>query len=133
MAVAFFWIRQELAHAWSADTASFALIIYYAVAGLALIFAGRLRDVGLLRVVGLGLAFLAGFNAIVETSQISSVGLRVGARILVGAFLAAVAYWYRTPSEPSSGADDAAAPTCGDPARRQFRGRSGTLVARVAR
>jgi hypothetical protein len=53
--------------------------------------------------VGLGLAFLAGFDAIAETSEISSVGLRVGARIIVGVFLAAVAYWYRTPSEPTSG------------------------------
>ena len=103
IAVAFFWIRQELARAWSADTAAFALIIYYAVAGLILIFAGRQRGIGALRSVGLGLAFLAGFDAIVETSQIGSIGLRVGARILVGAFLAAVAYWYRTPAEPTPG------------------------------
>ena len=103
IAVAFFWIRQELARAWSADTAAFALIIYYAVAGLILIFAGRQRGIGALRSVGLGLAFLAGFDAIVETSQIGSIGLRVGARILVGAFLAAVAYWYRTPAEPTLG------------------------------
>ena len=67
IAIAFLWIRQELAHAWSADAASFALIIYYAVAGLVLIFAGRWRGVGLLRAAGLGLAFLAGFDAIVET------------------------------------------------------------------
>ena len=103
IAVAFFWIRQELARAWSADTAAFALIIYYAVAGLILIFAGRQRGIGALRSVGLGLTFLAGFDAIVETSQIGSIGLRVGARILVGAFLAAVAYWYRTPAEPTLG------------------------------
>ena len=103
IAVAFFWIRQELARAWSADTAAFALIIYYAVAGLILIFAGRQRGIGALRSVGLGLAFLAGFDAIVETSQIGSIGLRVGARILVGAFLAAVAYWYRTPAETTLG------------------------------
>ncbi|HEY2898330.1 MAG TPA: DUF2339 domain-containing protein [Gemmatimonadaceae bacterium] len=125
MAIAFFWIRQELAHAWSADTASFALIIYYAVAGLALIFAGRLRAEGLLRGVGLGLAFLAGFDAIVETSEIGSVGLRVGARILVGAFLAAVAYWYRTPSEPSAGTDDTAAPSSGDPLTANSAGAAG--------
>ena len=123
MGVAFFWIRQELAHAWSVDTASFALIIYYAIAGLAFIFAGRARGVGPLRLVGLGLAFLAGFEAIVETSGISSVALRVGARILVGAFLAAVAYWYRTPSEPSTIAGGAATPASGamsdDPVRAQ--------------
>jgi uncharacterized membrane protein len=101
--VAFVWVRQELVEAWSPDTASFALIVYYAAAGIALIFGGRWRNVGLWRAVGLGLAFLAGFDAIAETSEISSVGLRVGARIIVGVFLAAVAYWYRTPSEPTSG------------------------------
>jgi uncharacterized membrane protein len=125
IAVAFFWIRQELARAWSADTASFALIIYYAVAGLTLIFAGRVRRVGPLRAAGLGLAFLAGFDAIVETSQISSVGLRVGARIMVGAFLAAVAYWYRTPPEPSAIATGAAAPASDDPLAAQSAGATG--------
>jgi uncharacterized membrane protein len=103
MGVAFVWVRQELAEAWSPDTASFALIIYYAVAGLALIFAGHARNVGLWRAVGLGLAFYAGYKALVQTFTINAVGLRVGARIMVGAFLAAVAYWYRTPSLPSSG------------------------------
>lgn len=101
--VAFLWVRQELADAWSPDTASFALIIYYAVAGLALIFAGRMRNEGLWRVVGLGLAFYAGYKALAQTFTINAVGLRVGARIMVGAFLAAVAYWYRTPPEPTPG------------------------------
>jgi uncharacterized membrane protein len=99
IAAAFVWVRQELVEAWSRDTASFALIIYYALAGLALIFAGRIRRVGLWRAVGLGLAFYAGYKALVETFTIDAVGMRVGARILVGVFLAAVAYWYRTPSE----------------------------------
>jgi hypothetical protein len=125
IAVAFFWIRQELANAWSVDTASFALIIYYAVAGLSLIFAGRWRSVGPLRIAGLGLAFLAGFDAIVETSEIRSVGLRVGARILVGAFLAAVAYWYRTPSEPSSIPTSRAEPASDDPVAAQSAGATG--------
>ncbi len=39
---AFMWVRQELVNAWSPDAASFALIMYYALAGLALIFAGPL-------------------------------------------------------------------------------------------
>lgn len=101
---AFIWVRQELVDAWSPDTASFALIIYYALAGLALIFAGRFRHVGLWRAVGLGLAFYAGYKALVQTFTIDAVGLRVGARIMVGIFLAAVAYWYRTPSEPPDAA-----------------------------
>jgi hypothetical protein len=90
-----------LVGAWSPDTASFALIIYYALAGLALIFAGRWRRVGYWRAVGLGLAFYAGYKALVETFTIDAVGLRVGSRIMVGVFLAAVAYWYRTPSQPA--------------------------------
>jgi uncharacterized membrane protein len=103
MGVAFVWARQELVEAWSPDTASFALIIYYALTGLALIFAGRWRNVGLWRAVGLGLAFYAGYKALAQTFTINAVGLRVGARIMVGVFLAAVAYWYRTPAQPPSG------------------------------
>ncbi len=100
--VAFIWIRQELVGAWSSDAASFALIIYYALAGLALIFAGRHRRVGLWRAAGLALAFYAGYKALVETFTIDAIGLRVGARILVGIFLAAVAYWYRVPQLPGA-------------------------------
>jgi uncharacterized membrane protein len=117
IAACFVWIRQELVEAWSFDAASFALIIYYALAGLALIFAGRWRRVGLWRAVGLGLAFYAGYKTLVQTFTIDAVGLRVGARILVGAFLAAVAYWYRVPSAPASndspGADEAPAESVG--------------------
>jgi uncharacterized membrane protein len=101
IADAFVWVRQELAYAWSPDASSFALIIYYALAGLALIFAGRWRRVGLWRAVGLGLAFYAGYMALAETFTIDAISLRVGARILVGVFLAAVAYWYRAPREPA--------------------------------
>jgi uncharacterized membrane protein len=101
---AFVWIRQELAFAWSPDAASFALIVYYALAGLALIFAGRWRRVGLWRGVGLALAFYAGYKALAETFAIDAIALRVGARILVGVFLAAVAYWYRAPHDPAAAA-----------------------------
>jgi uncharacterized membrane protein len=111
---AFTWIRQELVDAWSADTSSFALIIYYALAGLALIFAGRYRRVGLWRAAGLGLAFYAGYKALVETFTIDAVGLRVGARIMVGVFLAAVAYWYRVPHTPGTGNESPIVPMPGD-------------------
>src|SRR5450432_2813406 len=100
IAAAFTWIRQELVDAWSHDAASFALIIYYALAGLALIFAGRYRRVGWWRGAGLALAFYAGYKALVETFTIDAIGMRVGGRILVGIFLAAVAYWYRVPHAP---------------------------------
>ena len=59
-----------------------------------------MRRVGLWRAAGLGLAFYAGYKALVETFTINAVGMRVGARILVGVFLAAVAYWYRVPQSP---------------------------------
>jgi len=111
---AFTWIRQELVNAWSVDTSSFALIIYYAIAGLALIFAGRYRRVGLWRAAGLGLAFYAGYKALVETFTIDAVGLRVGARIMVGVFLAAVAYWYRVPHTPGTENEPPLAPMPGD-------------------
>jgi uncharacterized membrane protein len=104
IAAAFTWIRQELVDAWSHDAASFALIIYYALAGLALIFAGRFRRVALWRAAGLALAFYAGYKALVETFTIDAIGMRVGARILVGVFLAAVAYWYRVPHVPDAAA-----------------------------
>jgi hypothetical protein len=97
---AFWWIRQELVDAYSADVSSFALIIYYAIAGLALIFAGRWRHVGIWRAAGLALAFYAGWKALAQTFTIDAIGMRVGARILVGVFLAAVAYWYRVPKVP---------------------------------
>jgi len=109
----FTWIRQELVDAWSADTSSFALIIYYALAGLALIFAGRYRRVGLWRAAGLALAFYAGYKTLVQTFTIDAVGLRVGARILVGAFLAAVAYWYRVPHTPGTQNESPIAPPAG--------------------
>lgn len=114
MIVAFTWVRQELVGAWSRDAASFALIVYYALVGLALIFAGRFRRVGLWRATGLALAFYAGYKALAETFTIDAIGLRVGARILVGVFLAAVAYWYRVPSDPPAEAPLAAAPPAGD-------------------
>jgi uncharacterized membrane protein len=106
----FTWVRQELVDAWSHDAASFALIIYYAIAGLVLIFAGRFRRVGLWRAAGLGLAFYAGYKALVETFTIDAVGMRVGARILVGVFLAAVAYWYRVPQGPPADTTSPIAP-----------------------
>ena len=109
--VAFSWVRQELVDAWSHDAASFALIIYYALAGLALIFAGRSWRIGLWRAAGLALAFYAGYEALVETFTLDAIGMRVGARILVGVFLAAVAYWYRVPHAPANDVPPGPSPT----------------------
>lgn len=113
IAYAFFWVRQELEFAWSADVATFALIIYYALVGLALIFAGRWRHVGVWRAAGLALAFYAGYKALAETFAIDAIALRVGARIMVGVFLAAVAYWYRAPRAPGAASPVADTPPAG--------------------
>ncbi|MDP9265762.1 MAG: DUF2339 domain-containing protein [Chloroflexota bacterium] len=110
ISAAFMWVRQELVAAYSPDLATFLIIIYYALAGLALIFAGRQRTRGLWRFAGLALAFYAGYKALAESSSIDAIALRVGVRILVGFFLAAVAFWYRAPRDPAAGTT-AATPT----------------------
>ena len=92
--VTFFWGNSELSHAYSADVATFLLILYYAAVGVASIFVGRAREIRALRHVGLGLAIFAALKAIAEASSLA-IGLRVGSYLLAGVFLLAVAYWYR--------------------------------------
>lgn len=100
---AFAWVQVELARAFSPERAVFLLIAYYAVVGVLLIALGRRGDRMWLRRIGLGLAVLAAFKAIVEATEFESVGLRVGSYLLVGGFLMGVAYWYRGagPSHPA--------------------------------
>jgi uncharacterized membrane protein len=100
VAVALLWGRAELARAWSADAATFALIVYYAVAGVAAIFVGRWRALPLARRVGLALAIFAALKAVTQASGLTTIGLKVGSYLLVGLFLLAVAYWYRAAAEP---------------------------------
>jgi hypothetical protein len=92
--VTFMWGNTELAHAYSADIATFLLILYYALVGVAAIFVGRARGIRILRHVGLGLAIFAALKAIAQASSLA-IGLRVGGSLLAGLFLLAVAYWYR--------------------------------------
>jgi len=93
-AVAFWWVREELAYAWSASIGAFLLAAYYAIAGVAAIFTGRSRGIPLLRQVGLALCVFAALTTIVESSA-RDIGWKVASYILVGAFLLGVAYWYR--------------------------------------
>ena len=93
-AVTFLWGNTELSHAYSADIATFLLVLYYAVVGVAAIFVGRARAIRALRQVGLGLAIFAALKAIAKASSLA-IGLRVGSYLLAGLFLLAVAYWYR--------------------------------------
>lgn len=97
-AVTFWWGRDELARAYSADVATFLLVLYYAVVGVAAIFAGRSRRIPVLRHVGLALAMYAALKAIAQASSLA-IGLRVGSYFLAGLFLLAVAYWYRARDE----------------------------------
>jgi uncharacterized membrane protein len=93
-AVAFWWVREELAYAWSASISAFLLAAYYAVAGVTAIFVGRSRGIPLLRQVGLALCVFAALTTILESSA-RDIGWKVASYILVGAFLLGVAYWYR--------------------------------------
>lgn len=93
-AVTFLWGNTELSHAYSADIATFLLILYYAGVGVGAIFVGRARAIRILRQVGLGLAIFAALKAIAQASSLA-IGLRVGSYLLAGLFLLAVAYWYR--------------------------------------
>ena len=104
-AVTFLWGNTELSHAYSADIATFLLVLYYAAVGVAAIVAGRARAVRILRQVGLGLAIFAALKAIAEASSLA-IGLRVGSYLLAGLFLLAVAYWYRETDSGRSVAGD---------------------------
>jgi hypothetical protein len=92
--VTFMWGNAELSRAYSDDIATFLLVLYYAIVGVAAIFVGRARAIRILRHVGLGLAIFAALKAIVEASSLE-IGFRVGSYLLAGVFLLAVAYWYR--------------------------------------
>ena len=92
---AFVWARQELIGAFSRDISVFLLVVFYALAGIGAIFYGRRRSLAPARAAGLALACYAAVKALVHAWSLSAIGLRVGACILAGAFIALVAYWYR--------------------------------------
>ena len=102
IAAAFIWGHVELSEAFSPDMAVFLLIIYYAACGVAAIFVGRRSSVTDLRRVGLGLAIFAALKAVAQGYELDTIGLRVGSFLLVGAFLLAVAYWYRAAGDTAS-------------------------------
>ena len=102
---AFIWGHVELMEAFSPDMAVFLLIIYYAACGVAAIFVGRRSALSDLRRVGLALSIFAALKAVAQGYELDTVGLRVGSFLLVGAFLLAVAYWYRAAGDPAVRAD----------------------------
>jgi hypothetical protein len=102
---AFVWGHVELAEAFSPDMSVFLLILYYAACGVAAIFVGRRSSLPDLRRIGLGLSILAAFKAIAEGYELDTIGLRVGSFLVVGAFLLAVAYWYRAAGDAAPAPD----------------------------
>jgi hypothetical protein len=107
--VTFLWGREELARAYSPDASVLLLIVYYAVAGLALIFIGRVRNSPNLRRAGLALAIYAALKAVFEASELE-IGFRVGSYLLAGVFLLGVAYWYRLASADAKAAPPGSIP-----------------------
>ena len=105
---AFVWIQRELAGAFAADVATFLLIVFYALAGVAAIFYGRRHAHRVARLVGLALAFYAGIRALAQAWSFDAIGWRVGSCVLVGIFVALVAYWYR--GQDGARQDDQALP-----------------------
>ncbi len=115
---AFVWVQAELERAFSAAHASFLVIAYYAVVGVALIALGRRHDRMALRRIGLALAVIAALKAMIQSTDLDAVGLRVGSYLLVGGFLMAVAYWYRGAGLSQSGDDVAGAGSAHDAPER---------------
>jgi len=94
LAVAFVWVRCELAGAFAPDIAMFLLIAYYAAAGVGAVFLGRARALPVLRHAGLALAIYAALKTVVEAWSMG-IGLRIGSYFVAGLFMMSVAYWYR--------------------------------------
>jgi hypothetical protein len=111
-ALAFLWGNQELSYAVSPAVASFALIAYWATAGVVAIFVGRGWGIPAARQGGLALCILAALKAVGQASDEQMIGLRIGSYLLVGIFLLAVAYWYR-----ATGAEGEAGPGSERPPR----------------
>jgi len=113
VALAFIWGRMEMVHAFSRDASTFLLTLYYAATGVTGIVAGRRTDTKAFRIAGLMVAIYAAAKAVIEATNITGLGLRVGCYAAVGVFLLGAAYLYRNAEvgtqpleagEPASGA-----------------------------
>lgn len=98
-AAAFLWGREELIRAVSIEMAIFLVILYFAASGVAAILAGRVFSLAAARRTGLAVAVYAALKALYQAADLERVGLRIGAYVLVGTFLLAVAFWYRAAGE----------------------------------
>lgn len=98
----FVWWRTELARAFSADAATFLLVVYYALCGVLVLWRGRATGVRALRQTGLALSVFAALAALFSAFEVQNIALRVGSYLAVGAFLLGVAWWYREAVGPGS-------------------------------
>jgi len=105
--IAFLWVREELAGAWSLTASTALLVVYYATTGTVGIWLGRRHGPKALRVVGLWLTLWAAGKTLREATDVASIALRVGLYFAVSAFLIAVAYWYRAERTTSAGGEPA--------------------------
>ena len=106
---AFLWIHQELAFARSPSTSTLLLVSWYAVTGVGCVGFGRARAMPRLRHIGLGLGVIAALLALKAAWGLPSTAARIGAYLVVSAFLLGIAWWYRQPgAEPTSQPDPSA-------------------------
>ncbi len=101
----FLWWRAELARAYSADAATFLLIVYHAACGVLVLWRGRAVGSQRLRQAGLALSLWAALTALSGASGVQQIALRVGSYLGVGGFLLAVAWWYREGQEPAGSSE----------------------------
>jgi uncharacterized membrane protein len=95
----FFWGLLELSSTVSYDVATALVTLYFAVVGVGSINFGRVREIPLVRHVGLALCVIAALLALGRTSRLDSGGLKAATFVIVSLFLLAVAYWYRKQGE----------------------------------
>ncbi|HTO99449.1 MAG TPA: DUF2339 domain-containing protein [Myxococcales bacterium] len=101
-AFGFLWVHQELAWAVNPSASTLLLVTWYAASSVACVGLGRARKAAKLRHVGLGLGVLAALLALKAAWGFSSTATRIGAYLVVSAFLLGIAWWYRHPGAERS-------------------------------
>ncbi|HZR10524.1 MAG TPA: DUF2339 domain-containing protein [Myxococcales bacterium] len=94
---AFLWVHQELAWAVNPSAATLLLVTWYAASSVACVGFGRARGEARLRHLGLGLGVIAALVALKAAWGFESTATRIGAYLVVSAFLLGIAWWYRRP------------------------------------
>lgn len=94
---AFLWVNQELAWAVSPATSTLLLVTWYAATGVGCVALGRARSAPKIRHAGLGLGIIAALLALKAAWGLPSTAARIGAYLVVSAFLLGIAWWYRKP------------------------------------